>query len=235
MHDSLKKKAGLLPLVDSPSQVLREVNLQELKALRQIEIMLRTRVRGYGGAAKLLANILHAWISCAENRFNEDTIGSRSTSNGLDTRMKGLDHQASIAQSSAAVTAATEGDCMTGILLNGWIGQPHQWHPPNTQPLFSTAQRVPTTAYATPSLETAYCMPNQMDLSLVTAMDNFQGTYNWQPPQDWLPEPPSAALGGTDFSGANMFNLDTENQDIDVGDLLLPSWMAPVAHGALQQ
>lgn len=85
-------------------------------------------------------------------------------------------------------------------------------------------QQDPMTEYTIP-FQGLYSATEPIDIALANAMNDFRGTYNWQPPQQWLSELPSAAVDGTDFSGADMFGLN-ECGTFEVGDLLLPPWMA---------
>ncbi|KAF2104693.1 hypothetical protein NA57DRAFT_70901 [Rhizodiscina lignyota] len=226
IYQSLKTKARLKSLTNSPSQIIETARVQEIATLRVLESIMQTEVRGYIGASKYLAGILRTWIAQFENIFGEDG-GEPNTANSINPSLQPSAEGLGPYHFSPVVDMSQVSPMGMAFAYRNQFTD--QWTPIDAQQMFPMFQQDPMTEYVPPPFQGVYSMPEQMDLTLTTATTDFQGTYNWQPPQNWLPDPPSAAIEGTDFSGADMFNLESGYQNFEVSDLLLPPWM--VAQG----
>lgn len=219
LYQSLKSKAHLKSIINSPSQIIETARRQEIGSLRALEYLFRNRVRGFTGAARYLAGIIHTWVVTFEDLLSRDGPACSHPSVDLGIDRLGPHHPI------VSIGDTGHEQSPMAMAFNQRPRFSDQWSPSHAQQLFPMFQTDPMTEY-TSSFAELYTMAEQMDLSLTTTTNDYQGTYNWQPPQNWIPEPPSAAVDGTDFSGADMFNLDSEYRNFEVGDLLLPPWMA---------
>ena len=195
----------------------------EVGSLRTLARLFDTRVRGYIGAAKYLSSVIRRWVDIFEELLSRDGAACNSGQliPGCVAERLGPHHHP-----LPVVNTTTQQQSPMGRAFNLRPRFSDQWSPSSALQLFPMFQQDPMTEYSLPFQGTYHTPPEPMDLALTTAVTDFQGTYNWLPPQQWLSGLPSAAVDGTDFSGADMFNLDSEYGTFEVGDLLLPPWMA---------